>query len=185
MVVLSKRSLYGSIFPPNGQQSGYHPAMSATALEYYSIITTAFVVLAPIIGYRLAGPRISVRAFIEAPDDINRLYLEINNNGGSGVTLDLAGVDMMYFYGERLKTDLVRPPIVRGPNFPVRLEGKSFETWELSTDFLRRFASIKDGGNSMKLVLKLGGFHRKRSFRIRRIEAIVIDANGWPVTSPK
>ena len=153
--------------------------MSQTFLEYYSVVTTALIVVAPVVGYRFAGPRLSVRASVASVQGVNRLFVEINNNGRSAITVDIAGVRTFYFFGSRPKEQFTRIRIIQGPELPVRLEGNSFSGWEVSTDFLPPgfFAEPTD---YLWIVLKLGGRRRKRRFRVR----VSVDRHGGSGTLP-
>jgi hypothetical protein len=158
--------------------------MDQMFLDYYSVAATALIVAAPVVGYRFAGPRLTVRASIASPNDVNRLFVEINNNDRSAITVDIVGVRLFYFYGDRPKEHFREIQITQGPELPARLEKNSFSIWEASADFLSTFGPLSDLDNRLWVVLKLGGRHRKRKFRVKVAEPIVVDNYGRPVTWP-
>ena len=156
--------------------------MDQMFLDYSSVAATALIVAASVVGYRFAGPRLTVRASIASPNDVNRLFVEINNNDRSAITVDIVGVRLSYFYGDRPKEHFREIQITQGPELPARLEKNSFSIWEASADFLSTFGPLSDPDNRLWVVLKLGGRHRKRKFRVKVAEPIVVDNYGRPVT---
>jgi hypothetical protein len=150
-------------------------------LEVYSAIATAFSVVTPIVAYRLAGPRVSVRARIVTISEKNYLSVEINNNGRSAVTVDILGIKLFYFYGDHQ----IREHFVKlqfdGADLPARIEGDSFDTWKAPADFLSTFVDLHDTSNSMQLALKIGGRRKRRVRRIKIAASIIVDATGRPM----
>jgi hypothetical protein len=150
-------------------------------LEYYSVITTAIIVITPIFVYRAGRPRVFVRPRIVSLQGKNYLSVELLNNRGRAITVDIVSVELLYFYGDRqIRTDSVKPKW-EGPSLPFRLDGDSRETWQAPADFLSDFVDLHDQSNSMKLKVKLGGHRWDRPRLVKIGDPIIVDDTGRPL----
>ena len=133
-----------------------------TFLEIYSIITTALTIILAVMAYRSGGPRLSARALATMVKQSKYLTVEINNNGRGGVTVNILGVELFYFYGQnRIKKEFVKLTF-EGPAFPCRLEGNSFERWQASADQIDMISNLQDPSTRWNVVLKAGGRRQQR-----------------------
>jgi hypothetical protein len=155
--------------------------MSKTFLVFYSVIATAVSVLISVVAYRAGGPRVTIRPRIVSPKDKNYLSVEIGNNGRSAITIDIVGVELFYFYGDRQIREHTVKPEWDGPSLPFRLEGHSSEAWRASADFLSTFVDLHDQDNSLKLKLKLGGRRWNRTVRVKIADPILVNQSGQPL----
>ncbi|MFF4465266.1 hypothetical protein ACFY13_37995 [Streptomyces mirabilis] len=94
-----------------------------------------------------------------------KIAIRVINGGRGDLTVDFVGFEVNYFYGDRLKSNLIRVDL-QGPETPLRLEAKSHEDWSYEMGIQFSSGLIDDGFTYA--VFEVGGMQQRQRVKVKR-----------------
>lgn len=147
--------------------------MSSQLISAGSLLVSLISLFVAITAYRSGGHRVACKAFCFAweKEDDYHLIVSFHNTGRSSVKVDVLGVEISTFYGNRPRTLHCKSPFSKS-QLPHRLEGGDYRYWRVDGNFIVETLPEGPSGGALRdesanLAVKIG--RRRKNIRIRNV----------------